>query len=180
MNSSFREEAATRAAGGHAQALRRCLGHFATGVTVVSYDIAVHGPRGLTVNSFTSVSLDPPLVLICLAKRSRAVAHLPGSPFAVNVLSAGQQHLAWHFAGKPVPATPVWRRVRDIPLLEQSLAWLTCAPWSVHEAGDHVILIGKVIEFGVNQQEPLCFYRGEFASVVPSPAGRRDSEEVSV
>jgi flavin reductase len=151
-----------------ARALRQCLGHFATGVAVVSYETAASEARGLTVNSFTSVSLDPPLVLICLNKRSRAIEHLPRVPFAVNVLGADQRDLAWHFAGKPTDTRPIWRRVGNVPLLAQSLAWMTCEPWSNCDAGDHMILIGSVQEFGVNQQDPLCFYRGEFIGIAPS------------
>lgn len=145
--------------------LRRCFGHFATGVAVVTYN-GGDQPRGLTVNSFTSVSLDPPLILVCLDKRSRAVPHLAGGPFAVNVLSADQHDLAWHFAGKPVGAVPVWRSIGGIPLLENSLAWMTCVPWARHDAGDHLILVGKVERFDSGRQDPLCFYRGQFASVM--------------
>lgn len=144
--------------------LRRCLGHFATGVAVVTY----HGKdqqRGLTVNSFTSVSLDPPLILVCLDKRSRAIAHLTGAPFGVNVLTVDQRDLAWHFSGKSVGAAPNWRSVGGVPLLEHSLAWMTCVPWSKHDAGDHLILIGRVDRFGSGQQDPLCFYRGQFAGM---------------
>ncbi len=162
-----------------AHSLRQCLGHFATGVAVVTYETAALEPRGLTVNSFTSVSLDPPLVLICLNKQSRAIEYLPRAPFAVNVLGADQRHLAWHFAGRAADTHPIWRRVGNVPLLEQSLAWLTCAPWSNCEAGDHVILIGQVLEFGVGQQDPLCFYRGEFIGIAPSvppePAARKET-----
>ena len=167
------------ATGEFARSLRQCLGHFATGVAVVTYQAAAFEPRGLTVNSFTSVSLDPPLVLVCLDKRSRAAEQLPRVPFAVNVLGANQRHLASHFAGKTADARPIWRRVGNVPLLEQSLAWMTCAPWSNHDAGDHVILIGHVQEFGVSQQDPLCFYRGEFIGIAPSvppePAVRKET-----
>ena len=120
------------------------------------------------MHSFTSVSLDPPLILLCLSKRSEAIGLLPKIPFAVNVLGADQHHLAGHFAGRPSGAMPVFRRLDDIPLLERSLAWMTCVPWSNHDAGDHVIVVGRVREFGVTQQDPLCFYRGEFIGIAPS------------
>lgn len=144
--------------------LRRCLGHFATGVAVVTYDSGDQ-PRGLTVNSFTSVSLDPPLVLVCLDKRSRAIPHLVAGSFGVNVLTVGQRDLAWHFAGKSVGAVPAWRNIGPVPLLQHSLAWMTCSRWSSHDAGDHLILVGKVERFGSAQQDPLCFYRGQFAGM---------------
>jgi flavin reductase (DIM6/NTAB) family NADH-FMN oxidoreductase RutF len=149
--------------------LRRCFGHFATGVAVVTYD-GGDQPRGLTVNSFTSVSLDPPLVLVCLDKRSRAIPHLIGAPFGVNVLTAGQRDLAWHFAGKSVGAVPAWRNIGLVPLLDHSLAWMTCTPWSSHDAGDHLILVGKVDCFGSGQHDPLCFYRGQFAGMTQASA----------
>jgi len=171
MNSLFRKEGETARAGTDSRSLRQCLGHFATGVAVATYAAADHSPKGLTVNSFTSVSLDPPLILLCLSKRSKAIELLPKIPFAVNVLGADQHHLAGYFAGRPSGATPVFRRLDDIPLLDQSLAWMTCMPWSNHDAGDHVIVVGRVREFGVTQQDPLCFYRGEFTGVAPIGVG---------
>ena len=152
--------------------LRRCLGHFATGVAIVSYD-GPAGPRGLTVNAFTSVSLDPPLVLVCLDKRSKAMGHVPQSPFAVNVLHADQRHLAWHFSGRHVSdVEPAWRRIDAVPLLTDCLAWLACTPWSHHDAGDHVIVVGRVIAFGASSQTPLCFFRGEFIELPTQPFER--------
>src|ERR1700757_3894292 len=86
---------------------RRALGHFATGVTVVTYQPSdIDEFRGTTVNSFTSVSLDPPLILVSLGRQTRAAAALrEGSPFAGNVLHHGQRELAMHFAGRPRPDT---------------------------------------------------------------------------
>ena len=141
--------------------LRHCLSHFATGVAIATYE-ANEGPRGLTVNSFTSVSLDPSLVLICIDKRSRAVDLLPRISFAVNVLDAGQRDLAWHFGGRPSSAIKVeWQRKGCLPLLWESLAWLVCKPWSNHDAGDHLIVVGEVVEFGTSDRSPLCFFRGK-------------------
>lgn len=142
--------------------LRQCLGHFATGVTIVTY-AGDNGPQGVTVNSFTSVSLDPPLVLVCLDRRSRAIPHVTTRPFAVNVLHAQQQELAWHFAGRPTDVrAPPWGADTVAPLLSDSLAWLACEPWVHHEAGDHLIVVGKVVDFGASGHRPLCFYRGQF------------------
>src|ERR1700761_4664429 len=93
---------------------RRALGHFATGVTVVTYQPeAIDEFRGTTVNSFTSVSLNPPLILVSLGRQTRSAAALrAGSPFAVNVLHHGQRDVAMHFAGRPKPDTPVEWEVR--------------------------------------------------------------------
>lgn len=163
MESSTHHDGTIAAA--RALALRQCLGHFATGVAVATCEHAGRGPKGLTINSFTSVSMDPPLVLVCLDRRSRAMDFLPGSAFAVNVLGAHQQQLAWLFAGRPSDAVPAWRYLRGVPVLDHCLAWMTCSPWSTYEAGDHVIMVGYVQQFGSGQQEPLCFYRGKFTGL---------------
>ena len=179
MNPIIRREGEALRDAAASRSLRQCLGHFATGVAVATYETADHDPKGLTVNSFTSVSLDPPLILLCLSKRSKAIDLLPKTSFAVNVLGADQRHLAWHFAGRPSDAVPAFRRMAGVPLLDRSLAWMICAPWANHDAGDHLILVGRVLEFGVNQQDPLCFYRGEFTGVAPfvaaDPRGHKET-----
>ena len=99
---------------------RRALGHFATGVTVVTYAARDADEfRGTTVNSFTSVSLDPPLVLVSLGRQTRAAAALrPGTPYAVNVLHHRQRHLALHFAGRDgLAAEPGAEILVDFPEL---------------------------------------------------------------
>lgn len=160
--SNSAETSARNGAGRAGLSLRHCLGHFATGVTVVTYG-GDDGPRGITVNSFTSVSLEPPLVLVCLDQRSKAAAQVLQQPFAINVLHARQRELAWHFAGKPQPGyAPAWSTQHATPVLDDSLAWLVCEPWSRHDAGDHVIVLGRVIDYGANPHGPLCFFRGQF------------------
>ena len=148
-----------------AGALRDCLGHFATGVTVVTYDHP-DGPRGLTVNSFTSVSLDPALVLVCIDRRASAAEPLRRAPFAVNVLRADQHAVAAHFAGM-TDMRPAWTWTRDddVPCLGDSMARLICRPWSSHAAGDHRIVIGRVVSFDAGPGAPLCFFRGRFATL---------------
>jgi len=150
--------------------LRNCLGHFATGVTIVTYE-SEDGERGLTINSFTSVSLDPPLVLVCLDKRSNAIEFIPDTNFAINVLHTDQRDLARHFAGRKSPELcPQWERVNDVPLLSQSLAWFRCEPWTLLDAGDHMIVVGKVTDFGTSDHDPLCFFRGEFLQLEAAPS----------
>ena len=157
---------------------RRALGHFATGVTVVTYqpegtglpwNTARHEDtdgefRGVTVNSFTSVSLDPPLVLVSLGKKTRCAAALrPGRPFAVNVLHHGQRDLAMQFAGRPRPEAPVEWEVRSgVPHLAGCGAHFRCVTRDVHDAGDHVLVVGLVEEFQSAGHPPLLFYRGAF------------------
>ncbi|MEU0883745.1 flavin reductase family protein [Lentzea sp. NPDC005914] len=137
--------------------LRDCLGHFATGVTVVTCEI--DGVKhGATVNSFTAVSLEPPLVLVSLDRRSKACHHLDNRPFVVNVLKADQGDIAMHFAGRPAARPIPWdgTRIRD------SLAHIVCAPWRSYDGGDHVLYLGEVEEIEVHQGDPLVFYRGAF------------------
>ncbi len=141
--------------------LRNCLGHFATGVTVVTCT-ADGEPHGATVNSFTAVSLEPPLVMVALARASKAGRHLPGAPFTVNVLRRRQDDLARHFAGHPSAAPVEWAGAVDAPRLAGALAYLACAPWRSYDGGDHVLFLGEVIEFEHFGGEPLVFYRGGF------------------
>jgi flavin reductase len=144
---------------------RQCLGHFATGVTVVTYEDA-EGPQGVTVNSFTSVSLEPALVLVCIDNRSKSIPFLTKQPFAINVLHHKQEDLAWHFAGRRSQnVTAEWHLDGGPPLLAGSLAWLACTPWVQVQAGDHLIVVGRVTSFGARDHDPLCFYRGQFRSL---------------
>jgi flavin reductase (DIM6/NTAB) family NADH-FMN oxidoreductase RutF len=144
---------------------RRALGHFATGVTVVTYQPdGIDEFRGTTVNSFTSVSLDPPLILVSLGRATRAATALrPGFPFAVNVLHHGQRDLALHFAGRPQPETRVaWEVRAGVPWLAGCGAHFRCVTRDVHDAGDHVLAVGLVEEFQAQGHPPLLFYRGAF------------------
>ena len=108
--------------------LRSCLGRFATGVVVVTFDSG-DGPRGLTVNAFTSVSMDPPLILVSVARRAKAHDLLHDRAFCVNVLGAEQESLARQFAGGP-DAPVRWVEHGVAPRLAGVLAYLMCQPWS--------------------------------------------------
>ncbi|MER7836480.1 flavin reductase family protein [Streptomyces sp. NPDC096040] len=145
--------------------LRRVCGLFTTGVTVVTT-----GPDGdadgTTVNSFTSVSLEPPLVLFCLHQQSRLHTLLEQSGgFTVNFLSGRQQPLARHFAGRRSAAfegVPHHFTEDGLPVLSEALAYLTCTTVDIHTAGDHDIVIGEVVDLGVPEhgKEPLIFFDG--------------------
>lgn len=145
--------------------LRACLSRFVTGVAVVSYR-ADGDIRGLTVNSFTSVSLEPPLVLVSVARSARAADHLGRVPFTVNVLSAAQLDVALHFAGRPRdPLQVTWRSTSDdlAPDLEGALATFRCRQWHSYDGGDHRLHLGCVVEADVRGDgEPLLFDRGRF------------------
>lgn len=153
--------------------LRRCLGRFATGVTIVTCD-GDHGPHGVTVNSFTSVSLDPPLVLVSLARTSRSCRLLHEAPFAVNILHASQEPLARHFAGRPDAGARVeWEAGDLVPLLGDALASIECSPWRVYDGGDHVLFLGRVERFVVRDGDPLLFCGGRFLAAELAGAATR-------
>jgi 3-hydroxy-9,10-secoandrosta-1,3,5(10)-triene-9,17-dione monooxygenase reductase component len=146
-----------------AAALRRVCGQFVTGVAVIT---AGTGPEatGTTVNSFTSVSLDPPLVLFCLHHGSRlnAVLRESGS-FGVNLLAGHQENVAWTFAGRATgPDGATFRRCGgDIPILDDAMAYLGCRITDEFPGGDHQIFVGEVVEAGVpHRREPLIFHQG--------------------
>jgi flavin reductase (DIM6/NTAB) family NADH-FMN oxidoreductase RutF len=172
---------------------RRALGHFATGVTVVTYAPEDADEfRGTTVNSFTSVSLEPPLVLVSLGRHSRAAAALrPGSAYAVNVLHHGQRDLAMRFARRtqssPVATDPgqgalvEWEVRAGVPHLAGCGAHFRCVAQDVHGAGDHVLVVGLVEEFQAYGHEPLLFYRGAFEHLrdpLAAPPGTGIGREV--
>ncbi len=148
--------------------LRSCLSRFVTGVAVVSY-VVDDEPRGVTVNSFTSVSMDPPLILVSLARSAKAVDHLSAVPFTINVLKASQFDIALQFAGRPRPGLSVrWSEAEDglAPTIPGALATFRCLPWHAYDGGDHVLQIGKVVQAEVSgDEEPLLFDRGRFAMV---------------
>jgi flavin reductase (DIM6/NTAB) family NADH-FMN oxidoreductase RutF len=150
------------------RSLRKCFGRFATGVTVVSYRSS-EGARGVTMNSFTSVSLDPPLVLISVARSARTCTAIESQPFAINVLGSGQTDVALHFAGRPKDGIRLaWDddgNPGTTPALADAIAVLQCKPWRQYDGGDHVLVIGQVTSCVVREGEPLAFIDGRFTSM---------------
>ena len=144
--------------------LRNCFGHFATGVTVVTWNGDDGNRRGITINSFTSVSLDPPLVLISINKNTKAYHDLRNRSFIINVLSAEQQSVAFQFAGKPQEGLVVeWQEDSEIgPRLKNTVATIECTPWAEYEGGDHLLFLGEVEDFSYNENESLLFHKGKF------------------
>jgi flavin reductase (DIM6/NTAB) family NADH-FMN oxidoreductase RutF len=142
--------------------LRKALGQFATGVTVVSY-YADGEARGATVNSFTGISLDPPLILVSLARSARTSGALAHCSFVVNVLARDQLDLAMHFAGRPQNglADP-WLKSEKAPRLKDCVAYFGCEPWRSVEAGDHIVFFGRVLEYHHENEPCLAFHQGEF------------------
>ena len=148
------------------RALRDGFGTFATGVTVITTRQKDGTPRGFTANSFTSVSLDPPLLLVCLAKSAHSFdSFIQGTHFAVNILTEDQKHVSGVFASRaPDKFDQVaWAPgVADMPVLEGALANFTCAVEKSTDAGDHVILIGRVIAHQKGTGTPLGYYAGQY------------------
>ena len=147
--------------------LRDALGCFATGVTVVTCLNKDGEPAGLTVNSFTSVSLKPPLLLVCIDKKaSSAQALIAASHFAVNVLQTGQQPASIRFSTRDEDRfgiTPWARGEAGAPILEASLGVFECERFAVHDGGDHHILVGRVIKASFDAGlDPLLFFRGRY------------------
>lgn len=147
----------------HAQHFRGSLGRFATGVAVVTFDTD-EGPHGITVNSFTSVSLTPPLVLVSIAKTTRSHDQLAGCPFTVNVLGAEQRALASNFAGKPT-GEPRWVEGTVAPRLSGVLSFFECTPWAAYDGGDHTLYLGEVINFDYRAGDALGFVNGQFTTI---------------
>ena len=144
--------------------LRNCFGQFATGVTVVTWNDDLGERHGITVNSFTSVSLDPALVLISIAKNAKACHALKNRSFVINVLSEAQESYAWQFAGRPDENLVVeWQEEDNAsPRLKGALATIDCKPWAEYEGGDHILYLGKVEDFSYSDAEGLLFFRGKF------------------
>jgi 3-hydroxy-9,10-secoandrosta-1,3,5(10)-triene-9,17-dione monooxygenase reductase component len=150
-----------------ARKFRDVLGRFCTGVTVVT-SMSGGEPVGMTCQSFSSVSLDPPLVLFCPAKSSRAWPRMQRAGFfCVNLLSHDQLELSNGFAAKGTDkfAGVSWRpSATGAPLLDGVLGWVDCTIYAVHEAGDHYVVIGRVMDLGVDEApHPLLFYKGRYA-----------------
>jgi 3-hydroxy-9,10-secoandrosta-1,3,5(10)-triene-9,17-dione monooxygenase reductase component len=150
--------------------LRDAFGTFATGVTVVTAVRPDGIPVGTTANSFTSVSLDPPLVLWCLSAQSASLtAFGQGSPFSVHVLSHEQRDLALHFARggrEKFEVDPHWHRAPQPPHIAGALCRMNCRVQSLFPAGDHRIIIGEVLSIDRHDSAPLIFHAGRFGRFV--------------
>lgn len=160
--------------------LRRAFGSFATGVTVVT--VGGQTPHGMTANSFTTVSLDPPLVLVCVARN--AIMHealLREGVFGVSVLGAGQEQVARHFASsrRPLGAEQFRGTTCQVgaqcgaPLIADAAAHLECELWRAYDGGDHTIFLGRLLSLDDGgDEDALVFLRGHFDRLGPADAGR--------
>lgn len=157
--------------------LRRAFSHYATGVTVVTALDAEGRRVGMTANSFSSLSLDPPLILWSLAKTSTNYEAFRGAKhFAVHVLDSAQAAVAKQFAVKDIDrfaGITCATGHGGVPVLCDFHACFECETYAAYEGGDHTIFVGRVLRTEEKPGDPLLFYRGKFANVAPAvePAG---------
>ena len=142
------------------------MGHFVTGVTVITTMDKAGTPFGLTANAFTSLSLDPPLVLICIDKGVQCYSCFEESKiFAVNVLSEGQEELSRRFATKGIEkfARLKWHKGRHgAALLDGAMGHIECKVVHSYEGGDHTIYIGEIVHATASGDRPLLFFKGQY------------------
>jgi len=151
---------------------RSVLGRFTSGVTVVTVSDSQHFDHGMTVSAFCSLSLEPPLVLICIEKSASLhdvlAAGNTASQFAVNILEAKQEEVARRFAEEypdRFDGVGFTRGTTGAPIIDDCLAVIECEVQSRHPAGDHTIVIGAVIGSATKEGSPLLYYRGGYAAL---------------
>jgi flavin reductase (DIM6/NTAB) family NADH-FMN oxidoreductase RutF len=150
------------------EAFRKVMGHFTTGVTVVT-TCQGHRRAGITVNAFCSVSLDPPLVLVCVEQRNYTHDLLVRSGiFAVNILSSEQADVSRCFAGQSDAKfrdfcdVPSHEEATGAPVFDACVAFVDCRVEAVHPGGDHSIIVGRVVALGSHEVAPLLYYRARY------------------
>jgi flavin reductase (DIM6/NTAB) family NADH-FMN oxidoreductase RutF len=145
---------------------RKVLSHFASGVTVITTCDADGHPTGLTASAFTSVSLDPPLILVCVAHKSQSYpALLERGRFAVNFLRIGQEDVSRRFATSGLDkfeGVPHRISALGVPVLTEALAHVECVTVNRHVEGDHTVFIGRVEDSGTTDAAPLLYFRGKY------------------
>lgn len=153
----------------NSELLRKALGCFPTGVAVVTTIGDNNAPVGMTVNSFSSVSLDPPLILWSISLNAPSLGAFRTHPgFTINILSKDQKELGLQFAR---PSDNKFDGIdwqpgfEDTPVLENALAVLQCRTYQRYDGGDHEIYLGEVQKINFNDQQPLVFHRGQFGSL---------------
>jgi 3-hydroxy-9,10-secoandrosta-1,3,5(10)-triene-9,17-dione monooxygenase reductase component len=149
--------------------LRRVMGHFATGVTIITTINKAGEIHGLTANAFTSVSLEPPLLLISVDKKAESWPAFEESRiFTVNILADSQEALSRKFAvsgGNKFEGVAYRIGANRAPILEGALAYIECTLWAVYEGGDHTVFLGEIQQAEVREERPLLFFRGGYRAL---------------
>lgn len=142
---------------------RRSVARFATGIAVVSCLDDADRPQGMTVSSFTSISLEPPTVLVSLRPgRTHALIRRHGW-YGVSVLGAGHEPWSLHFSGRPQPGLAIaWERKSRVPVLREALAWFECEVDTVLQVHDHTLFVARVVDCGHAEGAPLMFYDSRY------------------
>jgi flavin reductase (DIM6/NTAB) family NADH-FMN oxidoreductase RutF len=151
---------------------RRILGHWTTGVAVVATMSESGQPRGLTANSVASVSLEPPLVLVCIEHGADTHGSIRAAGyFSISVLPQSAERTARRFAGavteEKFDGIAYHAEVTGAPILDDALAWVDCRLHETYSGGDHTIFVGAVVAGDAREGEPLVYYRGGFNRLVP-------------
>ena len=149
--------------------LRDAFGCFASGITIVTLPGADGRPTGMTVSSFASLSLDPPLCLFSVGRHQASAAFFDADrPFTVNVLGAAHEDAAWQFAR---PAEDKFAGIahspgeNGLPVLDRALCHFECRLWETYDGGDLLIVVGRIERFAVDEGDPLVFWRGRMAGL---------------
>lgn len=145
--------------------LRAAFGKFATGVTVITTGQGddIHG---MTANSFTSVSMHPPMLLVCVSKQARAFERITRSGgFGVSVLAEHQGDVSIHFAGRPNLDDVVFANLSGSPTIKDAIAQFSCVLRESHDAGDHAILVGEITNYTHCDGRPLLFHNGRYTAL---------------
>ncbi len=164
--------------------LRNALGRFPTGVTVITTRTPGGKLEGLTANSFSALSLDPPLVLWSISRKSMSVpGFIEAGHFAINVLRSGQSAISHHFATpreNKFEGMPFEAGLAGVPLLEGALARFECKIEHTVEGGDHLLFVGRVHKISYGDGEPLIFNAGQYCTAVPlrAPSAQSDLDDV--
>lgn len=149
--------------------LRRVMGHFATGVTIITTVSKDGNIFGLTANAFTSVSLDPPLLLISVDKKAESYPCFEESRvFTVNILSDEQEALSRKFAvsgGDKFQGVAYRAGANGVPILDGALAYLECKLYATYDGGDHTLFLGEIEQAETREVMPLIFYRGGYRAI---------------
>ena len=149
--------------------LRNAFGCFPSGVTIVTLKDSDNKPTGITVSSFSSLSLDPPLCLFSIGKEQASRPFFETSDhFVVNVLCAEQESIAWQFA-KPIEDkfenVNYTENANGMPIINGNIAHFCCKKWALYEGGDQIILVGEVLDFNQSDSDALIFFKGKIDTI---------------